>query len=133
MAKSLMSYTLIFAYFNCFIQKWDAPFPHSILGKPFISEPNSACTETYIVLGNYDTSVECYNLCTYVSTRFFRFFVLLIKSTQDATSKVYTFVPIQDFSESWTDEKLYKKYDLTSEEIAFIESMIRPMELEVEK
>ena len=107
-------------------------FPHSILGKPFISEPNSACTETYIVLGNYDTSVECYNLCTYVSTRFFRFFVLLIKSTQDATSKVYTFVPIQDFSESWTDEKLYKKYDLTSEEIAFIESMIRPMELERE-
>ena len=45
-------------------------------------------------------------------------------------AKVYKFVPIQDFTQSWTDEKLYKKYGLTQEEIAFIESMIRPMELE---
>jgi site-specific DNA-methyltransferase (adenine-specific) len=105
-------------------------FPHSILGKPFVAEPNSACTETYIVLGNYDNKEECNNLCLYVSTRFFRFLVLLIKSTQDAASKVYSFVPIQDFNESWTDEKLYKKYGLTAEEIAFIESMVRPMELE---
>jgi site-specific DNA-methyltransferase (adenine-specific) len=44
--------------------------------------------------------------------------------------KVYSFVPIQDFNESWTDEKLYKKYGLTAEEIAFIESMVRSMELE---
>jgi site-specific DNA-methyltransferase (adenine-specific) len=54
--------------------------------------------------------------------------VLLKKNTQHATSKVYQFVPLQDFSEPWTDEKLYAKYALTQEEIAFIESMIRPME-----
>jgi site-specific DNA-methyltransferase (adenine-specific) len=54
--------------------------------------------------------------------------VLLKKNTQDAPARVYSFVPLQDFSEPWTDEKLYKKYGLTDEEIAFIESMIRPME-----
>lgn len=104
-------------------------FPHSILGKPFVVEPESACTETYIVLGDYDTPKECENLCTYVSTRFFRFLVLLIKSTQDASARVYSFVPIQDFKQPWTDEKLYKKYKFTKDEISFIESLIRPMEL----
>ncbi len=103
-------------------------FPHSILGKPFVVKPNSACSETYIVLGNYDSIEECNNLCSYVRTRFFRFLVLLMKSTQDATAKVYSFVPIQDVNESWSDEKLYKKYSITSEEVEFIESLIRPME-----
>jgi site-specific DNA-methyltransferase (adenine-specific) len=64
-----------------------------------------------------------------VSTKFFRFLVLLIKSTQDAASKVYSFVPIQNFNEEWTDEKLYQKYDISSEEIEFIDSLIRPMDL----
>lgn len=103
-------------------------FPHPILGKPFVAEPGSACTETYIVLGYFDSVDECRNLCSYVRTRLFRFLVLLMKSTQDATSKVYYFVPTQSFHEDWTDEKLYKKYGLDSDEIAFIESLIRPME-----
>lgn len=105
-------------------------FPHSILGKPFVVEPNSACTETYIVLGSYDNSQECENLKAYVSTRFFRFMVLLIKSTQDAAARVYRFVPSQDFTEEWTDEKLYEKYGISDAEIAFIDSVIRPMELD---
>jgi site-specific DNA-methyltransferase (adenine-specific) len=105
-------------------------FPHSILGRPIVITPPSACTETYIVMGEYEFIQECLGLCSYVSTKFFRFLVLLMKSTQDATSKVYTFVPIQDFTETWTDEKLYAKYNLTPEEIAFIDSMIRPMELD---
>ena len=54
--------------------------------------------------------------------------VLLKKNTQDAPARVYSFVPIQDFTEEWTDEKLYAKYGLTDDETAFIESMIRPME-----
>jgi site-specific DNA-methyltransferase (adenine-specific) len=54
--------------------------------------------------------------------------VLLKKNTQDAPKGVYSFVPLQDFSEPWSDDKLYKKYGLTDDEIAFIESMIRPME-----
>lgn len=107
-------------------------FPHPILGKPFVAKPGSACTETYIVLGSYDTFEECANLCAYVSTRFFRFLVLLMKPTQDATAKVYSFVPIQDFNQSWTDQKLYKKYQITEDEAAFIETLIRPMDLDNE-
>lgn len=104
-------------------------FPHSILGRPFIGEPNSACTETYIVAGVSKNKKQIENLIGYLATRFLRFLVLLNKPSQHATSKVYTFVPMQDFNEPWTDEKLYKKYGLTAEEIAFIESMIRPMDL----
>ncbi|MDO9578839.1 MAG: Eco57I restriction-modification methylase domain-containing protein [Candidatus Cloacimonadales bacterium] len=107
-------------------------FPHPILGKPFVVEPPSACTETYIVAGSYDNKAQAKNLAAYIITRFFRFLVLLAKSTQDASAKVYKFVPIQNFEESWTDEKLYKKYGLTIEEIAFIESMVRPMEADNE-
>lgn len=69
---------------------------------------------------------------SYIRTRFFRFLVLLIKNTQHASQKVYSLVPIQDFSKPWTDEALYKKYDLTEDEIAFIEKMVRPMDAETE-
>ena len=104
-------------------------YPHQVLGKPIISEPNSACTETYIVIGPFNSKKTCLNVASYISTNFFRFLVILIKSTQDVPRRVYQFVPIQDFNEPWTDEKLYKKYGITEEEIAFIDSMIRPMDL----
>lgn len=58
--------------------------------------------------------------------------VLLIKNTQDVPKRVYSFVPVQDFNEPWTDEKLYKKYGLTKDEIAFIKSMVRPMDVKDE-
>ncbi len=103
-------------------------FPHPILGQPFVAEPNSACTETYLIAGCYDNEQEAENLVSYLKTRVLRFLVLLNKPAQHATAKVYQFVPLQDFSEPWTDEKLYKKYGLTQEEIDFTESMIRPME-----
>ncbi len=104
-------------------------FPHPILGKPFVVVPGSACTETYIVAGSYDNEVQTSNLVSYIQTRFFRFMVLLTKSTQDASSKVYKYVPSQNLDKPWTDAGLYKKYGLTQQEIDFIESMIRPMEL----
>lgn len=104
-------------------------FPYLVIGKPFIGEPYTCCTETYLAIGPFDSPKKCENVISYMKTRFFRFLVLLKKNTQHATSKVYSFVPMQDFSEPWTDEKLYKKYGLTEDEITFIESMIRPMEL----
>jgi site-specific DNA-methyltransferase (adenine-specific) len=104
-------------------------FPYLVIGKPFLGEPNTCCTETYLVIRPFDSLQKCENVISYMRTRFFRFLVLLKKNTQHATSKVYSLVPIQDFNESWTDEKLYKKYGLTAEEITFIESMVRPMEL----
>ena len=103
-------------------------FPYLVIGKPFIGEVNSCCSETYLMIGPFDTTNECENVMSYIRTKFFRFLVLLRKNTQHATSKVYQFVPLQDFSHPWTDEMLYQKYNLTEDEIAFIESMIRPME-----
>jgi len=100
-----------------------------VLGKPFLGEPGTCCSETYLVIGPFDSKKQSYNVMSYIRTRFFRFLVLLSKPTQHATSKVYSLVPLQNFSESWTDEKLYKKYLLTKEEITFIESMVRPMEV----
>ena len=95
---------------------------------PIIAEPNSCCTETYLVIGPEDHLNTIENLVSYTQTRFFHFLVSLIKNTQNAMQKVYQFVPLQDFSHPWTDEMLYKKYGLDENEIAFIESMIRPME-----
>ena len=104
-------------------------YPHQILNKPFIGESNTCCTETYLVIGPYSSKQITKNVISYIQTKFFRLLVLLNKPTQHATSKVYSFVPIQNFDEPWSDEKLYAKYGLTEDEIAFIESMIRPMEL----
>ena len=104
-------------------------FPHMILGRPFIGEPETVSTETYLAIGPFNSREECENVISYISTRFFRFLVLIKKPSQNATRKVYSFVPMQDFSEPWTDEKLYAKYGITEEEQAFIESMIRPMDL----
>ena len=103
-------------------------YPHSIVSQPIIAEPNSACTETYLVIKDFDTKEECENLVSYIKTRFFRFMMSLMKNTQNIAKASYSFVPLQDFSHSWTDQMLYKKYGLTEEEIAFIESMIRPMD-----
>ena len=103
-------------------------FPYLILGKPFIGEPSTCCTETYLVIGTFDNREQAENLISYIKTRFFRFFVLYKKNTQNAARGVYSLVPMQNFNESWTDEKLYAKYGLTDDEISFIESMIRPME-----
>jgi site-specific DNA-methyltransferase (adenine-specific) len=102
-------------------------FPHQIINKPFYGEPETCCTETYLVIGPFESKKITENVISYMKTKFFRFLVMLRKNTQHASKSVYTFVPIQEFSESWTDEKLYKKYKLTKEEIEFIESMIRPM------
>ena len=100
-----------------------------VTGKPFIGAPGTVCTETYITFAPLDSQKEADDLRRYIHTKFFRFLVLMHKPTQHVLRKVYDFVPMQDFSEEWSDEKLYKKYGITEDEIAFIESMIRPMEL----
>ncbi len=103
-------------------------FPHQIIGKPILGEPKTVCTETYVAIGPFKTKDEANNVITYINTKFFRFMVFLTKVSQMAPAKVYQFVPLQNFSHPWTDAMLYEKYGLNEEEIAFIESMIRPME-----
>ncbi len=94
-----------------------------------ILKPNEICTETYIIVGSFNSEKECLNLLSYLKTKFTRFLVSQLSFSQDITKDRFAFVPIEDFSEPWTDEKLNKKYGLTEDEIAFIESMIRPMDL----
>ena len=104
-------------------------FPHSILSKPFYGEPNTVCNQSYLVLGPFADEQTCRNVMSYISTKFFRFMVLQKKNAQHAMRGVYEFVPVQDFSKPWTDVELYEKYKLTEDEIDFIESMIKPMDL----
>ena len=102
-------------------------YPHKIISNPIIAEENSVCTETYLIVDIVRTESEAKNLISYMNTRFFRFMMSLIKNTQNISKSVFSFVPIQNLTESWSDEKLYKKYSLTKDEIDFIESMIKPM------
>ena len=102
--------------------------PNQVINKAFVTDINTCCTETYLLLGTYNTIEEAQNVRTYVETKFFRFLVSLMKITQDSSSKIYKFVPVQDFSKPWTDQELYEKYGLSEDEIEYIESMIRPMD-----
>lgn len=102
--------------------------PYQVINTPFYGEPNSICTETYLLIGSFKNREICENVISYMKTKFFRFLIVLIKNTQHGTQKVYQLVPMQDFSRPWTDEQLYTKYGLSKDEIDFIESMIRPMD-----
>lgn len=93
-----------------------------------VMNPKQICTETYICVGSFQTNDEAENLKSYFKTMFVRFLMLQAMSSIMINRESFQFVPIQDFSRPWTDADLYKKYELTQEEINFIESMIRPME-----
>lgn len=90
--------------------------------------PNEVCTQSYLVGGVFDKQAEADNYMSYLKTAFVRALMLPTLTSQDISADKFQFVPLQDFSKPWTDEELYKKYGLTDEEVAFIESMIRPME-----
>ncbi len=101
--------------------------PWQVLGKPIIAEPSSVCTFTYIVTGIFDNIDYAQNYAKYIKTKFFRFLVSLRKNTQHSSSKVFAFVPDLPLSQEWTDEKLYKRYELSAKEIDFIEENIKEM------
>lgn len=105
----------------------------------FVGEPNSVATETFLVVGA-DLSLDessANTLVQYLKTRFVRFMHSLAKASQHATSKTYRFVPLQDFTDQsdidWKksvdeiDKQLYVKYNLSAEEISFIENTIKVM------
>ena len=100
----------------------------NVLATIRVLNPKEVCTDSYIIGGFYDQLKYAENLALYMKTRFVRFMLLQAAASINLSKSTYTFVPLQDFSHPWTDEMLYKKYGLNEEEIAFIESMIRPME-----
>lgn len=111
--------------------------PVSIIGKSFVGVPNMACTDSLIPFGKFETKVEAVNLQKYMTSKFLRFCVGILKVSQNLYQNVYGFVPLQDFTADsdvdWyqsitdIDRQLYAKYGLTEEEIVFIESMIKPI------
>ncbi|MEW6305532.1 MAG: Eco57I restriction-modification methylase domain-containing protein [Verrucomicrobiota bacterium] len=103
--------------------------PHQILGKPLIAPSPSVCTQSFLFFF-VDSEKAAKSLQSYYATRFFRFLVSLRKITQHATHSTYTWVPIQKWNHTWTDDALYEKYGITREEQAYIESQVRAMNLD---
>lgn len=111
--------------------------PVNIIGKSYIGLPNMACTDSLIPFGKFKIITEAQNLQKYMSTKFLRFCVGILKVSQNLYQNVYSFVPLQDFTSNsdidWSksiseiDNQLYAKYGLSEDEITFIESKIKPM------
>lgn len=104
-------------------------YPHRIISTPFVGEPGTICSETYIAIGPFDSKSAAESALSYLSCRLTRFLILLHKPSQHVTRKVYTFVPTQAWDKTWTDEALYAKYGLNDDEIAFVEKIVRPMSM----
>ena len=99
------------------------------MGKPLIAPSPSVCTQSFLFF--YTLSHKnSQSIHSYYTTRFFRFLVSLRKITQHATHSTYTWVPMQTWDRTWTDEMLYAKYGITPEEQAYIESQIKEMKLD---
>ena len=99
-----------------------------VLARTDVLPPGTVCTETYLVIGSYPTEQEARNLLAYMKTRFFRFLMSLFMYSHGITRDTFAFIPILDMTKNWTDRKLYRRFKLTEDEIAFVESKIRPME-----
>jgi hypothetical protein len=102
-------------------------YPHRIISTPFVGEPGSISSETYLCIGPFDSKNQAESALSYLSCRLTRLLILLHKPSQHVTRKVYTFVPTQAWTQTWADEDLYAKYGITPEEVAFIEKVVRPM------
>ena len=131
-------------YYKLFLSKADGaagtigkPVPARIVGKPFIGEPESGATASFFSIGSYKSLEEAQNAQKYIMSKFARTMLSVLKITQDATPTKWKRVPLQDFTSSsdidWSksiaeiDQQLYRKYGLSTEEIAFIESHVKEM------
>lgn len=104
-------------------------YPHRIISTPFIGEPGSISSETYLCIGPFESKGQAESALSYLSCRLTRLLILLHKPSQDTTRKVYAFVPKQDWTQKWSDADLYAKYGLSDSEIAFIEKIVRPLDV----
>ena len=127
--KILDKYKVIITYAMSGGNKPTADGNYQILSSLKMLEPNVACSETYLILGYFDSKEEAKGLVSYMSSKFARFLLLQALSSIHITKDKFCFVPIQDFSKPWNDDELYLKYGLDKDEIDLIESMIRPIDL----
>ena len=124
----LDKYKVIITYAMSGGNKPSSDGDYQIVSSLKVLNPNDVCTETFLVLGAFEDKIEADNLVSYVKTKFFRFLLLQTLTSIHITKNSFCFVPIQDFTEGWTDIKLYTKYGLTEHEMTLIESMIKSME-----
>ena len=96
--------------------------------KIILAEPGEVCTETFLQIGKFSDRKEAENCLSYIKTKFFRALLLFNRHSLNISKKSFELIPIQDFTEKWTDEKLYKKYELEKKEIEYINSVIKPMD-----
>ena len=130
---------------NDYIDTYNVSLPESNgagafdqFSSPIITIPGVGVTDTFISIGTFNNLIEAENLLKYIKSKFLRALLGVKKATQHNPKDTWEFVPLQDFTENsdidWSksiaeiDQQLYKKYNLSDEEIAFIESMIKPME-----
>jgi site-specific DNA-methyltransferase (adenine-specific) len=106
------------------VQGTSAAVETKFLSKPIVAPPGTACTETYLVAGHFGTETEAISYAKYLRSRFVRFLVSIRKVAQHATRDVYSFVPDLPLDREWTDAKLYRRYGLSKDEIAFIETQV---------
>ena len=109
-----------------------------VLSTPLVGTPLVGYTQSFISFGNFDLEVEAENCLKYIKTTFCRTLLGTLKITQDNNEDTWQNVPLQDFTVNsdidWTqsvadiDRQLYQKYDLSPEEIAFIETHVREMD-----
>lgn len=98
-----------------------------VLSRIEVMPPGSVATESYLIVGPFKSEKQANNGAEYLRTRFVRFLVSAILLTQNITRSSFAFVPAQDFTKRWNDQELFEKYELTQDEIGFIESTIRSM------
>lgn len=123
----LKKYKVIITYAMSGGNKPSSEGTYQVVSSLLILNPEEICSETYLILGTFDSLAKAKNLVSYVATKLFRFLLLQALTSIHITKDKFCFVPLQDFSKPWTDAELYEKYNLTQEEIDFIESMIKPM------
>lgn len=104
-------------------------YPHKVISTPFLGKPGTISSESYLCIGPFNSEEEAKSCLSYLSCRLTRFLIQLRKASQNTTRKVYSFVPVQDWSKTWTDDALYAKYGLTVDEVTFIEKIVRPMDV----
>ena len=116
------------------VNSWKVFLPRSVgsgdpktdVIKPIIAKPNTCCSGTYIVCGPFDNENQCKSVVSYINTKFFHFLLSLKKISQDTTIKCFEYIPLQDFNELiYSDELLFKKYDLSENEINLIKNTVR--------
>lgn len=103
-------------------------YPHQIIGKPFIAEKGSCCTMTYVVCGVFDTEKDAVETASYLKTKFARFMIFLRKNTQHINGERFKFVPSPKNFNEMSDSAIYEHFDLTEDEVNFIENTVKPME-----